>query len=81
MEPYRPSVDIWVWDQFRQGTLRLEHFGHDGGGACLLGKAGRGYFYPAWEFIARRQQNSLIRYARSISGFVSNKSNLDTGAV
>jgi len=80
MEPYRPAVDLWVWEQFRQRTLRLEHFGHDGSGACLLGKAGRGYFYPAWEFVARRRQQSLIRYARSVSDFVISQSKADTWA-
>ena len=66
MEPYRPQVDQWVWQQFRQGTLRAEHFGHDGAGACLLGKAGRGQFYPAWEQQAHHYQRSLLRYARAI---------------
>lgn len=66
MEPYRPLVDLWVWQQFRQGTLRAEHFGHDGAGACLLNKAGRGHFYPAWEQQAHRHQRSLLRYARAM---------------
>lgn len=67
MEPYRPTVDYWIWEQFRDGALRAEHFGHDGAGACLLGKAGRGYFYAAWEERAHQQQRSLIRYARSLA--------------
>jgi CRISPR-associated protein Cas1 len=66
MEPYRPSVDLWVWHLFRKGTLRPEHFGHDGAGACLLSKAGRSYFYPAWEQQAQRYQRSLLRYARAV---------------
>lgn len=66
MEPYRPGIDLWVWQLFRSGTLRPEHFGHDGAGACLLSKAGRGYFYPAWEQQAHRYQRSLVRYARAM---------------
>ncbi len=66
MEPYRPMVDLWVWELFRQGELRSEHFGHDGSGACLLGKAGRTHFYTAWEQQARQYQRRLLRYARAI---------------
>jgi len=66
MEPYRPAIDLWVWEQFRQGLLREDHFGHDGAGACLLGKAGRGHFYAAWEQQAQRQQRSLLRYAHAV---------------
>lgn len=80
MEPYRPSVDLWVWEQFRESTLRAEHFGYDGSGACLLGKAGRGFFYLAWEFFARKQQQSLIRYARTVASFISDKSSVDSWA-
>jgi CRISPR-associated protein Cas1 len=44
-------VDEWIWGQFNTGQLRAEHFGSDKG-ACLLGKAGRGYFYAGWEQFA-----------------------------
>lgn len=67
MEPYRPQLDLWVWQQFREGPLRSEHFGRDGSGACLLGKAGRNHFYPAWEQQAHRYQRSLLRYARTMA--------------
>ncbi len=63
MEPYRPLIDLWIWQQFRQSNLRAEHFGHDGAGACLLGKTGRGHFYTAWEQQAQHNQRSLLRYA------------------
>jgi len=65
MEPYRPGIDLWVWQLFRDNTLRPEHFGHDGAGACLLGKAGRGHFYAAYEQQAHQYQRSLLRYART----------------
>lgn len=63
MEPYRPLIDLWVWQQFRQSNLRAEHFGKDGAGACLLSKAGRGHFYTAWEQQAQHNQRSLLSYA------------------
>jgi CRISPR-associated protein Cas1 len=67
MEPYRPMIDLWVWEQFRTESLRPEHFGQDGSGACLLGKAGRGYFYAAWEQKSQLLQRSILRYARAFS--------------
>ena len=48
IEPLRPAVDLWVWEQLRTRGLREEHFSHDKG-ACLLGKAGRQQFYASWE--------------------------------
>lgn len=51
IEPLRPLADEWVWQQFSGRTLRPEHFTPDKG-ACLLGKAGRGHFYAAWERFA-----------------------------
>lgn len=52
IEPLRPHADAWVWQQFRDRTLRPEHFSHDKD-ACLLGKAGREHFYASWEQNAR----------------------------
>lgn len=51
IEPLRPLADEWVWQQFNSRNLRPEHFAADKG-ACLLGKAGRGHFYAAWERFA-----------------------------
>lgn len=71
IEPLRPLADEWVWRQFRGGSLRAEHFTQDKG-ACLLGKAGRGHFYAAWESHAalhrrwlRQQCAALARQLRS----------------
>ena len=47
IEPLRPAVDLWVWEQLRSRELREEHFSQDKG-ACLLGKAGRQHFYASW---------------------------------
>lgn len=52
IEPLRPLADAWVWQRFRSGRLRPEHFNADQR-ACLLGKAGRSHFYADWERFAR----------------------------
>jgi CRISPR-associated protein Cas1 len=64
VEPWRPRVDAWVWQQFRDRELRAEHFGHDGTGACLLGKAGRANFYAAFTPLQRQLWRGLRRHAR-----------------
>lgn len=60
IEPLRPTADEWVWQQFRGGRLRAEHFSDDKG-ACLLGKAGRGHFYAGWEHFAPTPRRWLRR--------------------
>ncbi|MFM2058022.1 MAG: hypothetical protein RLY71_2407 [Pseudomonadota bacterium] len=47
IEPLRPAVDGWLWQQWRSRQLREDQFSLDKG-ACLLGKAGREQFYAAW---------------------------------
>src|SRR5579875_2256920 len=39
IEPLRPHVDEWVWRRFAGRELRLEHFSHERGGGCLLGRS------------------------------------------
>lgn len=63
IEPLRPRLDEWVWDMFRQRTLRREHF-RTVRGACLLGKAGRRIFYEAHEPLAARTRRLLRRGCR-----------------
>lgn len=49
IEPLRPLVDDWVVGLFRERVLREAHFTvPEGGGACLMGKAGRRIFYDEW---------------------------------
>jgi CRISP-associated protein Cas1 len=67
MEPWRAQVDRWVWHLFRSGELRAEHFGFDGAKGCLLGKAGRGYFYRAWELHSYKFDRQLLAYARALA--------------
>ncbi len=50
VELIRPAVDHFVWDLFRNETLRPEHFTSNEQG-CMMGKAGRSHFYAAWSSI------------------------------
>ena len=64
VEPWRARVDAWVWQQFRSRELRPEHFGRDGAGACLMGKAARAQFYEAVQPLQKRCAAALRRHAR-----------------
>jgi len=66
IEPWRPRIDAWVWEQFRTRALREEHFTHEAG-ACLLGKTGRQRFYGAYEALARPLRRALRRYAGKLA--------------
>jgi CRISPR-associated protein Cas1 len=63
VEPWRAEVECWVWQQFRDRALRPEHFGRDGAGACLIGKAARGHFYARIEPLLRHCARGLRREA------------------
>ena len=69
IEPLRPAIDEWVWQQFSPGPLRPEHFSADKG-ACLLGKTGRSHFYAGWERFAplprRWLRQGCARLARQL---------------
>lgn len=67
MEPWRPWVDAKVWALFRNRTLEAAHFGTDGSGACLLGKAGRHHFYVAWANACAPLRRALLRQAHLAS--------------
>ncbi len=64
VEPWRARIDDWVWQQFRRRDLRPEHFGRDGAGACLMGKAARGHFYASVTPLMQRCAAALRRHAR-----------------
>ena len=64
VEPWRARIDAWVWQQFRSRELRPEHFGRDGAGACLMGKAARSHFYEAVQPLHKRCGAALRRHAR-----------------
>jgi CRISPR-associated protein Cas1 len=52
IEPLRPHLDRWVWDEFRSRALREDHFATSASG-CQLQKAGRARFYADYERAAR----------------------------
>jgi CRISPR-associated protein Cas1 len=52
IEPLRPHLDQWLWDEFRSRNLREDHFATSATG-CQLQKAGRARFYTGYEQAAR----------------------------
>ncbi len=52
IEPLRPRLDRWLWDQLRSRALREDHFATSASG-CQLQKAGRARFYADYEQAAR----------------------------
>jgi len=66
IEPLRPLADQWVWQQFRERSLRPDHFSYDQE-ACLLGKAGREHFYQAWEQHASTHRRWLRRQCATLA--------------
>jgi CRISPR-associated protein Cas1 len=66
IDPLRPAVDLWVWEQLRSRDLREEHFTLDKG-ACLLGKAGRAQFYASWEAAAPPWRRWLRAQTRQLA--------------
>jgi CRISPR-associated protein Cas1 len=66
IEPQRPRVDAWVWEQFRTRNLRADHFTREGD-ACLLGKTGRQHFYRDFEPFMRPLRRLLRRFADKLA--------------
>lgn len=67
MEPWRAEVDHWVVEAFRDRGLRPEHFGQDGSGACLMGKAARSHLYAGLTPTLRRSATGMRRHARCLA--------------
>jgi CRISPR-associated protein Cas1 len=67
VEPLRPRLDAWAWEQFRHQALRAEDFRRDGD-ACLLGKSGRQRFYGEFEALARPVRRLLRRFCGRLAG-------------
>ncbi|MCX9157922.1 CRISPR-associated endonuclease Cas1 [Niveibacterium sp. 24ML] len=67
MEPWRPRIDQWVWIAFRERRLRPDHFGRDGAGACIIGKAARAEIYPALSAVTTDCGRAMQRHARAIA--------------
>lgn len=67
VEPWRAHVDEWVWTQFRERALRAEHFGTDGAGACVIGKAARAHLYTATAPLMKHLSRAVRRHAAVIA--------------
>lgn len=73
VEPWRIRVEAWVWEAWQTRTLRAEHFGRDGSGACLIGKAGRQHFYSEIHPVLMRCRKGLARQARIVARSLAGK--------
>lgn len=65
IEPWRPYIDLWLWENFRTQNLRAHHF-QQGEGECRLSKAGRGIFFASLEQRLRPLQRALRRQTRHL---------------
>jgi CRISPR-associated protein Cas1 len=65
IEVWRPYIDGWVWDSFRQQTLRAQHFKTDANG-CFLDKAGRQAFFASLDGRLRPLTRALRRQVRGL---------------
>ena len=72
VEPWRAHVERWVWRQFADRHLRPEHFGRDGAGACLIGKAGRAQFYESIDPLQQRCGRGMRRHAQALARALRN---------
>jgi CRISPR-associated protein Cas1 len=78
IEPLRPRLDGWVWEQFRARNLTDAHFVREGD-ACLLGKAGRTHFFRAYEPFARPVRRMLRRFAGKLAARLSEVGSVEVG--
>jgi CRISPR-associated protein Cas1 len=69
MEALRPQADRFVLALFRQETLSADDFSHTESG-CLLGKAGRGRYYAAYETRAEHFRRELEQAVRDITAAI-----------
>ncbi len=66
MEPLRPWLDEWVWQVFRDRSLRTEHFSMEQG-RCQMNKTGRQIFYGCYEQRVVPVRRLLRRYAYALA--------------
>jgi len=66
VEPFRPYIDQLAWTLFRTKALRAEHFSTQED-ACLLDKAGRAVFYPAYEQSVQPVRRALRRFTVKVA--------------
>lgn len=70
VEPLRPRIDAWTYEQFRCRNLRNDHFSQDDHG-CLLGKTGRGHFFRAFEPLAGPLRKTLRRFTGKLAARIA----------
>lgn len=76
VEPWRAFVERWVWRQFADRHLRHEHFGRDGAGACLIGKAGRAQFYESIDPLQQRCGKGMRQQAKVLARALGRAANV-----
>lgn len=74
IEPWRPLIDRFVYTLFNDKIIQADFFEHQGM-ACLLNKAGRSLFYPAFEHQMKTWQKGINRMARFMVKELENPSN------
>ena len=68
VESYRPQVDRFVWELFRERTLTKRDFAmNDERPGCYLKKASRKKFYPLYEQWAQEMRPLWVEEARGIA--------------
>lgn len=65
LESMRPLFDCWLLDQVGGGLFRPEDFSM-AGEACLMGKAARLRFYPAYEDAAKSWRDRMVESCRRL---------------
>ncbi len=76
IEPMRPKLDALIWWIFRKRVLTAEHFTIRDG-ACLLGKAGRGKYYAAYETLAAGTRRWMRRFVHGLIAHLQQDSGAD----
>ncbi|HHN64926.1 MAG TPA: CRISPR-associated endonuclease Cas1 [Nitrospirae bacterium] len=64
-EPFRPEVDRFVWNLFREGLFTKRDFVTEKGGVYLKKKS-RSRFYPCYERFAREIRKEIQKTLRSL---------------
>ncbi|MBI4687423.1 MAG: CRISPR-associated endonuclease Cas1 [Nitrospirae bacterium] len=68
VEPYRPMVDRFVWETFRERTFTVRDFSQDDEKpGCYLKKESRKRFYPLYEEWAQKARPAWVEEARGIA--------------
>ncbi|WKZ15863.1 MAG: CRISPR-associated endonuclease Cas1 [Candidatus Jettenia caeni] len=66
IEPFRPVVDRFVWEMFKEGKYTSKNFVQENGGVYLK-KDARKEFYPVYEAWAETVRKDIARKIRDIS--------------